>query len=153
MGSFESFSHAWTFANAVGNSINKTELWRKILVLVGDPDDKQRLLHITQRLVVHVLEVLSNVDLLIVVRESLLDRIGLEVDVGDEVASLIAPLSDNWLADKFKLCDLLELVIALRVLTDLVKTIEASFGGLELEDVVDGQHATHVAVVSRSFEA
>ena len=60
MGSFESFSHAWTFANAVGNSINKTELWRKILVLVGDPDDKQRLLHITQRLVVHVLEVLSN---------------------------------------------------------------------------------------------
>jgi hypothetical protein len=71
------------------------------------------LLHITQRLVVHVLEVLSNVDLLIVVRESLLDRIGLKVDVRDEVAALVAPLSDNWLANEFKLCNLLELVIAL----------------------------------------
>ena len=47
----------------------------------------------------------------------------LSSDLDDEVASLIAPLSDDWLADKFKLCDLLELVVALRVLTDLVETI------------------------------
>lgn len=71
------------------------------------------MLNITQRLVVHVLEVLSNVDLLIVVRESLLDRIGLKVDVRDEIAALVAPLSDNWLANEFKLCDLLVLVVAL----------------------------------------
>jgi hypothetical protein len=71
------------------------------------------LLNITQRLVVHVLEILSNVDMLIVVRESLLDRIGLKVDVRDEVAALVAPLSDNGLSNEFKLCDLLVLVVAL----------------------------------------
>lgn len=71
------------------------------------------MLHITQGLAVHVLEVLSNVDLLVVVGESLLHRIGLEVDVRDEVAALVAPLSDDWLAYEFKLCNLFVLVVTL----------------------------------------
>jgi hypothetical protein len=66
---------------------------------------------------------------------------------------LVAPLSDNGLSNEFKLCDLLVLVVALWILTDLVETIIASFGWLELEDVVNSQHTAHVAVVSGSFEA
>lgn len=81
MGPLQGISHAWAFANAVGNSIDQAELGRKILVLVSDADDKEGLLGVTQGFVVDIFEVLRHSDFLVVLQECLLDRVGFEVNV------------------------------------------------------------------------
>ena len=144
----QSFSHAWALANAIRNTINEAEFWRKILLLICNFNDEERLLDIANCLVIDILEVLSNADLTAVLQESHLDRTRREVNILNEVRSIVAPVSDDGFSTEFKLSCLLKLMLASATLAQLVKTIIASFCRHKFKNVVDRKHASKITLVS-----
>jgi hypothetical protein len=83
----QSISHACSLAHTVRYTVQKAELWRKVVLLIRNLDQEERLLCVTDCLAIGLLEVLSHRDGLIVVEESLLNRVGVEVNVRHEIGA------------------------------------------------------------------
>ena len=152
-GSGESVTHAWRLADAIRDTIKEAQLRWEVVLLVRDLDLEERLTKISELSVIDLLEILSNFSLLVIETECRVDGVLLEVNVIDNVGPLVSPVSDDTLVDKLKFDYLLELVLAVRLLLDLIDSLEASLGGHELKDIVDGKGASKFTLESRSFEA
>ena len=85
---------------------------------------KQGLLDIFDRLVIDVREVLRQVDRPAIVLERVGQRIQREVDLLDKVGPVVTPVSDDGLAVELKSRDLFCLMLAVRLLFDLAKSVE-----------------------------
>lgn len=122
------------------------------MYLVGDLDNEKWLVQLLERLAVHVFEVSRDVDFLTIVREEGLQWGCLEIDVLDEVAATVAPVSDDWLAAELEPGYSLRLVLAVSLLLDLVETVQTGLRRHELEDIVNGKHTPKLTVVGRGLE-
>lgn len=96
--------------------------------LIRDLDHEQRLVHILKDLAVNIFKISGQVNLFAVVDEGVLQRTCLKVNILHEVASIVAPVSDDWLAAKLKLSNLLSLMLAVALLLNLKQTIQTSLG-------------------------
>ena len=152
-GSGESVTHAWRLADAIRDTIKEAQLRWEVVLLVRDLDLEERLTKISELSVIDLLEILSNFSLLVIEHECLVDGVLLKVNVIDDVGPLVSPVSDDTLVDELKFDYLLKLVLAVRLLLDLIDSLEASLGGHELKDIVDGKGASKFTLESRSFEA
>lgn len=148
MSTLQSFSHASTLANAIRNTINKTEFRRKILLLICNFDHKERLFDIANYLVVDIFEVLSNANLTTILQESHLNWICREINILNKVSSIVAPVSYYGFPTKLKLSRLLKLMLASASLAQLVKTIITSFSRHKFKNVVDCKHTSKIALIS-----
>lgn len=105
------------------------------MTFVGHFDEEHRLLQLSNLLVVSPQEILSNRNYFALVLEFHRDRVHVENNVRDEISSLVAPVSDDALLAKLKLCHLLKAVlIALHLVPNLDKSGEAGLSRLELEN-------------------
>lgn len=148
MCTLQSFPHAWTLANAIRNTINETEFWRKILLLICNFNYEERLLNIANYLVIDILEVLSNANLTAVLLEGHLDWSRREINILNKVRSIVAPVSNDGFSTKLKLSCLLKLMLTSATLAQLVETIIASFSRHKFKNVVDGKYTTKMTLVS-----
>ena len=119
----EGKAHGLAFLHAVGDTVNEAELRGQVVDLVRDLNDEQGLVHVSEHLVVDILEVSSQADLLAVVREHVLQGARRVVDVLHEVAPAISPVCDDRLVAKLEFGHLLSLVLALVLLLDFHKTV------------------------------
>ena len=149
----QSVTHAWRLTDAIRDSIDQTELWRKVVVGVRDLDSEERLADILHSLVVDLAEVVSDLRLNIIEDERVTDWVLLKVNIVDDVGPLVAPVSDDALVTELEADDLLELVLAVAVLPDLIDPLETSLGCHKLEDVIDGEGAPIFTLEGRCLEA
>ena len=149
----QSVTHAWRLSDAIRDSIDQTELWRKVVVGVRDLDSEERLADILHSLVVDLAEVVSDLCLNIIEDERVTDWVLLKVNIVDDVGPLVAPVSDDALVAELEADDLLELVLAVAVLSDLIDPLEACLSCHKLEDVIDGKGAPIFTLEGRCLEA
>ena len=101
---------------------------------------------------VDLLEVLSNLGLLIIENKTVINWIFLKVNIIDDIGSLAAPISNHTFIAELETDDLLELRFTVRCLLDLKDPIQACLGCHELENVVNGQRDSKLTLESRGFE-
>ena len=105
----QSIAHASRLANAIWDSIHKTKLGWQVVLLVRYLDLEERLVEYSHIFLVDLLEVLSNLGLLIIKNKTVIDWIFLEVDIVDDIGPLAAPISNHRFVAELKADNLLEL--------------------------------------------
>ena len=103
-------------------------------------------------LLIDLLEVLSNLGLLIIKNKTVINWVLLEVNIIDDVGSLGSPISNHRFIAELETDNLLELRLTVRSLLDLENPVKTSLGGHELENVVNGKSNSKLTLEGRSFE-
>jgi hypothetical protein len=121
--------------------------------LVRDLDHEQRLVHVLEDLAVYIFEIRCKINFLAVVNEGVLEWTRVIVDVLHEVAAVVSPVCDDWLATELKLRHLFGLMPAVTFLLDLKQSVKTGLGRHELEDVVNRKHTSQLALIRRGLES
>lgn len=156
-GGIEDFSHTSSFLDLFWNSINQTEFrWQKTDFL-GNFYLQKRLLDLSQfDLVGLVVELFQGHHLTFYVNV-LSEWIGLKVDLVDNIASLVPPVSDNGPSGEVLVNLFLrerQTHILMNLLLDHIRNlVEHRLSGHELVDVVDDESAPRLVVEGRGSEA
>ena len=88
-----------TVTDALRDTIDSAKLWHQVDHAVAVFYNEQRLVEVSDALLIGLRHVLSNTDFVIVKHELLLHRVGLEVNVSDDVGTLVAPVCNYARAD------------------------------------------------------
>lgn len=149
----QTVTHATTFLDARGHAVDQAKFSGKVAFPVGYLNQKQWLLKVSALLLVGFAEVLSEGDHFAAYIKLVRARGQLKVDVLNDVLALVAPVSNNAVADKLVATPSHELIVVPGLSSDLLHPLAAALGALELEDGVNHKGAAELVGLSRSLEA
>ena len=142
----QSVTHATSFSDLVRDAVDQAELRREVEVAILVLDEEEGLLGVGHVHVVTSSEVLSHASLLALVLERHGERIRGELNVGDDVGALVAPVGDDRVTGERGLDQGFPVVLTFGAPLHLVDLGETRFGAHELEDAVDAQHGSELAL-------
>ena len=151
-GHSEGITHASTLSDGIGNTVEEAELHGQVVMLLSHLDQEARLVSIGHRFLVDDLEVAGQLDWLVIPDELVGQRSNIEGDIVNAIGALVAPVSDDRFVSELHANDLVPLVVGMARLPKLVNAIQASLGRHELEDVVDGESHSELALKRRGLE-
>ena len=145
-------THSWTGSDTVRNTIDTAELRRQMDHVLAVLDDNERLVVVTDVLLIDTCHVLRDAHLFIVVDKHLVGGIACPVNRVDDVGAFIAPVSNNTRSDDFTLNKTLELLVIVGLSLQIFDLIEASNSGHEAEQGVYCDGHASLTRENRGFE-
>lgn len=122
-------AHVWALADAFWYVREETALRWKVYVLTICPYTQEWLVEIFNLHVVHLLEVLTNADLLtFLIREHAIAWVQIEIDGVNDVGLLGSPVGHDAFSGEFLVDSLPPTVIVTDSLLKLIHVLQASFG-------------------------
>lgn len=152
-GARQSISHSGTLSDRVRDTVEDTELRGQEVLVVGDLDSEKGLLGVSDLLLISLCEVFGDGNFASIVLEDAVFGVLGEVDLVDDVGSLVTPIGDDGLAHELKVHCVLELVLSVCLFAQLVDSVEARLSGHELEDIVDGESDANFRLEGRGLES
>ena len=149
----EAVTHAGAGANAFWHTVDTAELRRQVDHALTVLNDEKRLPMVCNVFAIGYLHVPAHTNFLIIVQESFVRGVRVEVDVAYLVGTHVTPVSNDARADNLLLNELLELPVISGVFLELLDFVEARNCRHESKERVNGYSDTSFAHENRGFVA